>query len=80
MESIKEKNADGIFGKFIRTPELAEMTSTSKRYWEKLRLAGGGPRYCRFGGIVAYDIDDVLAWLEERKRTSTSECPNGETA
>ncbi len=59
--------------KFVRTPELAKLTSTSKRYWEKLRLAGGGPVYIRFGGIVAYDLNDVLAWLEERKRTSTTD-------
>jgi|DewCreStandDraft_4_1066084.scaffolds.fasta_scaffold109445_2 predicted DNA-binding transcriptional regulator AlpA len=59
--------------KFVRTPELAELTGTSKRFWEKLRLAGGGPPYCRFGGIVAYDLNDVLLWLDQRKRTSTSD-------
>ena len=58
---------------YIRTKTLAQQTGTTKRYWEKLRLAGGGPPYVKAGSMVLYDPAKVMAWLEGNERTSTSD-------
>jgi hypothetical protein len=41
----------------------------------KLRLTGDGPRYLKLSphGRVAYDTADLDAWLETKRRLSTSE-------
>lgn len=57
----------------VRTPEAAIYLGLSKSTLEKLRLTGGGPRYAKLGKIVTYALDDLVAWADERTRTSTSE-------
>jgi len=59
--------------KFRRTQWLEETTGIDKRTWERYRLTGGGPPFYRLGGIVVYDEREVLAWIESRKATSTTE-------
>jgi excisionase family DNA binding protein len=39
----------------------------------KLRLSGTGPAYCKLGRRVVYRAADLEAWLESRRRLSTSE-------
>ena len=56
-----------------RTRGTAEYINRSPSFLEKLRVYGGGPRFIRLGlKAVAYDLDDVDRWLEERKVSSTS--------
>lgn len=39
----------------------------------KWRLSGFGPSYLKLGSRVAYRRSDVEAWLESRRRNSTSQ-------
>jgi len=39
----------------------------------KLRVAGGGPRYAKLSATVIYDVADLDDWLVARKVRSTSE-------
>ena len=57
----------------LRTPAAAAYCGSSTSTFEKLRLSGGGPRYLKLGRRVAYDPDDLDAWLASHRRTSTSD-------
>jgi hypothetical protein len=53
--------------------EAAAFIKGSPRTLEKLRVTGGGPPFRKIGSRVIYHIDDLTAWVEARKRTSTSD-------
>jgi predicted DNA-binding transcriptional regulator AlpA len=53
--------------------EVAEITGESTRTWERRRAAGDGPAYYRLGRSIRYDRDEVLEWVRQRRRQSTSE-------
>jgi hypothetical protein len=54
--------------------EVAFLTGLSIRTLEALRLKGGGPVYLSLGRrAVRYVRADVLAWMEARRRQSTSD-------
>lgn len=55
-----------------RTVDAARYLGISKSMLEKLRLTGEGPRFAKLGKVVVYDVADLDAWIEARKRTSTS--------
>jgi predicted DNA-binding transcriptional regulator AlpA len=59
---------------FMRTRELAELTSLSTSFYEKARVTGvGGPPWCRAGRVVIYRRSDVDEWLAATRRESTSQ-------
>ncbi|HLO75023.1 MAG TPA: helix-turn-helix domain-containing protein [Magnetospirillum sp.] len=57
----------------LRTPEAAAYLGLSKSTLEKYRLTGYGPKYCKLGKIVCYQLEDLDAWADARTRFSTSE-------
>jgi predicted DNA-binding transcriptional regulator AlpA len=57
----------------LKTKEAARLLSLSSRTLERLRLEGSGPRYCKIKRSVRYRESDLLAWLDRRSITSTSE-------
>lgn len=58
----------------LRTPGAAKYLSLSISTLNKMRLRGDGPRYLKLGShAVAYDLEDLDAWINERRRWSTSE-------
>lgn len=57
----------------LRTAEAAAYLGLGKSTLEKLRLTGEGPRYAKLGKICVYDLVDLDAFREARKRQSTSE-------
>lgn len=48
----------------LKTKEAAGYLSLSKPTLDRLRIRGGGPRYCKLGGAVRYRKADLEAWLE----------------
>ena len=56
-----------------RTRDAAAYCGSTKSTFEKLRVTGVGCVYSKIGKIVVYDIADLDAWLESKKRRSTSE-------
>lgn len=60
--------------KNLRAPAAAEYLGMSASTLAKMRLRGDGPVYMKAGPrVVLYDLADLDAWLETRRRRSTSE-------
>ena len=57
----------------LKTEEAAAKTGLSVSTLEKLRVYGGGPKFCRLGRAVRYRAPDLDAWMAERLVGSTSE-------
>ena len=51
---------------------LAAFLYCSPQTVEKMRLTGTGPKYAKLGRLVRYRKADVLAWIDEQSRSSTS--------
>lgn len=52
--------------------DLAVYLHKSQAWCERARWAGDGPRFVKLGRHVRYRADDILAWIEENARTSTT--------
>ena len=65
----------------LLTPdEAAARVRLSPSTLSKMRGRGDGPRYVKIGRLVAYDVLDIDAWIEDRKRSATSDRPEGDPA
>lgn len=58
--------------RLLRTDEAAEWLGLSGRTLEKHRCSGTGPSYRKLGGRVVYLVEDLCAWVDAGKRSSTS--------
>ncbi|SFU09506.1 helix-turn-helix domain-containing protein [Mesorhizobium sp. YR577] len=58
----------------FRTPAAADYCGLSASTFEKLRVFGGGPAYIKLGRRVVYHRADLDAWLDGKRRQSTSVC------
>jgi hypothetical protein len=54
--------------------EASAHLRVSRSFLAKKRCTGGGPRFCKIGRRVLYDIADLDEFAEQGKRRSTSEC------
>ena len=52
---------------FLRAQEAADYLGLTRSTLEHYRWIGGGPSYCKHGGLVFYHIDDLIEWSERRK-------------
>lgn len=59
--------------KLLTQKLLSDMLETSERTLERWRVEGFGPVYVKAGRKVLYRPEDVEAWLNESRRTSTSQ-------
>jgi predicted DNA-binding transcriptional regulator AlpA len=58
----------------LRTPVAAKYAGMSTGTFEKYRVYGGGPRFVRIGPrAIGYTIEDLDAFIEAGRRTSTSD-------
>src|SRR5258706_6447060 len=58
----------------LRTPQAAEYLGVATATLEKQRIKGGGPRFIKIGPkLVGYTIEDLDAYIEAGRRTSTSD-------
>jgi predicted DNA-binding transcriptional regulator AlpA len=59
---------------YLRPHQAATATNLSQSTLAKMRMRGDGPPFLKVGGrVVLYDKRDLEAWLETRRRRSTSE-------
>jgi len=58
---------------FLTTDQAAFYVGLSGRTLEKMRTAGGGPRFRKHGRYVRYHIDDLDTWSSVHGKNSTSE-------
>lgn len=59
--------------RLLTQKDLADYLNKSTAWCERARWAGEGPRFIKLGRHVRYRADDVLAWIEENAKQSTSE-------
>ena len=65
----------------LSVAEAARRLSLSQSYLNKLRSAGGGPVFVKFGPRrVAYRTADLDAWVAGMLRASTGEAEAGASA
>lgn len=58
---------------YMNRHKAAKYLGLSVRTLDRLRVSGGGPTFWKAGSRVLYDQRDLDAWVEGRKRTSTSD-------
>jgi excisionase family DNA binding protein len=58
--------------KIFKPKEAAALLQTSVSTLAKLRVHGGGPRYCRLGRAIRYRAEDLEAWIALSEATSTA--------
>lgn len=63
--------------RYLRTPDAAVHLGLSARILEKHRCYGTGPTYRKLGGRVVYAIEELDAWAEIGRRSSTSDPGKG---
>ena len=63
--------------RYLRTPDAAVHLGLSARTLEKHRCYGTGPTYRKLGGRVVYAIEELDAWAEIGRRSSTSDPGKG---
>ena len=59
--------------RYLNTHQAAKFLGLSPRTLDRYRVKGSGPVYLKFGGRVRYVTEDLEAWAEARRRTSTSD-------
>jgi excisionase family DNA binding protein len=57
----------------LSVTEAASYVGLSASTINKLRVFGGGPSFLKLGKRVVYDKRDLDAWLESKRRRSTSD-------
>jgi predicted DNA-binding transcriptional regulator AlpA len=57
----------------LSTPQAAAFCNLSPRTLEKHRVNGGGPRFIKLGRSVKYTVEDLVEWITENRRRSTSD-------
>jgi len=59
--------------RYFDTTAAAHYSGVSRKRLEKMRCAGGGPRYYKRGRSVFYCAEDLDAWMREGAQSSTSD-------
>ncbi len=57
----------------LDTPRAADFLGVSPATLEKWRVTGEGPPFLKLGARVLYAVDDLIGWVDERRRCSTAE-------
>ena len=58
---------------YLNQTDAGRLLGLSARTLERFRIDGRGPKYLKLGRRVAYARDDLMAWAESRRRSSTSD-------
>lgn len=68
-----EKSTTKAIAALLDESAVAGLLGVSRYCLQAWRVRGGGPRFIAVGRCVRYREADVLAWLDSRTRSSTSE-------
>ncbi len=74
MESSSKAHAvDDVSNRLLVEKEAADILRVSFRTLQAWRVIGDGPPYCKIGRSVRYRHQDLLEWVANRIRKSTSD-------
>jgi predicted DNA-binding transcriptional regulator AlpA len=68
-----DSNASHLRDRWVTEQEGSVVTGMSVPWFQRKRWEGGGPPYTKLGRAVRYKLSDLVAWMEERRRHSTSD-------
>ena len=71
----REPGMSIIEQRYFDTKQAAAYLTVSPGTLAHMRVTGDGPRYARVGRRVIYALEDLDAWVEERKQRFTGETP-----
>lgn len=61
---------------YLKTEQVATLTSMTKRFWEARRISGNTPPYIYLSRrCLVYRWGDVVEWLEKQKINNTVQIP-----
>lgn len=66
-------NIEGAAPRYLRPPEASRLVGLSISCLEKHRVYGTGPRYSKLGGRIVYRCDELLRWVDDAAKASTSD-------
>ena len=75
-EIADSKLPEGNDDQTLTEQEAASLLKVSVKTLQAWRGRGGGPDFLKLNRCVRYWKNDLLEWMEQRRRTSTSD--NGE--
>jgi predicted DNA-binding transcriptional regulator AlpA len=58
---------------YLTQEQAGAFLGLSPRTLERFRVSGHGPKYLKLGRRIAYVREDLTAWADSRRRSSTSE-------
>jgi len=61
---------------FLNAKQAAEFLGLKPNTLAKMRVYGNGPEYRKHGQRVLYSLDELTAWSDASRRSSTSETPD----
>lgn len=64
---------DVPFPRWAGTQATAEHINVSESHLNNMRVRGDGPPFVKMGRKVLYDLNEVDAWLCQKRRRSTTE-------
>jgi hypothetical protein len=70
MQAQKEAAANR---RMMRAGSASAYLGLAESTLAKMRMRGDGPAYIKANKVVLYDSADCDAWLDQRRRQSTSE-------
>jgi excisionase family DNA binding protein len=69
----QDREAFFMTDQFLDTKQAAQYLGLKKNTLDVWRLRGGGPIFCKFGRAVRYRKQDLDAFVEKNRVTSTSQ-------
>ncbi|RYD93805.1 MAG: DNA-binding protein [Sphingobacteriales bacterium] len=79
IDRTKTRAQSPILKAYFSERELAEYLAVSVKWLQKMRVAGGGIPFVKFGSAVRYPLEQVHEYERERLRLSTSDAGHGAT-
>jgi excisionase family DNA binding protein len=76
LQTLVDKPSDAR-PEWMAPEPAAKYLDSSTSTLAKLRLRGGGPRFCRIGRAIRYRRSDLDDWLIASSRRSTSDPGEG---
>jgi predicted DNA-binding transcriptional regulator AlpA len=59
--------------RYLRTEEAARLLGLSGSTLEKHRVFNTGPMYMKIGGRVVYEVDELMWWAKQTRRSGTKD-------
>jgi hypothetical protein len=73
---MQDDNQESHRPTFLNSKQAADYLGLKPNTLAKMRVYGNGPKYRKHGFRVLYSLDELNAWSDASRRSSTSETPD----